>query len=99
MAARRFHDALTSIIGYSGAVNRYVDGQAPWRAVKQDGGEAAVRTVLHHAALHIRRIAELLSPFLPGLAAEILRRLHGEGGRVIKGEALVPRLELRADAQ
>jgi methionyl-tRNA synthetase len=99
MVALRFHDALTSIIGYAGAVNRYVDGQAPWKAARQAGGEALVRTALHHAALHIRRIAELLSPFLPGLAAEILRRLHGEGGRVIKGEALVPRLELKADAQ
>ena len=92
----RFHDALTSIIGYSGAVNRYIDGQAPWKAVKRPGGEAVVRSSLHHSALHIRRIAELLSPFVPGLAAEIVRRLDGEGGRVIKGEALVPRLEAPA---
>jgi methionyl-tRNA synthetase len=92
----RFHDALTSIIGYSGAVNRYLDGQAPWKAVKQHGGEAVVRTSLHYAAHHIRRIAELLSPFVPGLAEEILRRISGEGGRVSKGGSLVPRLEAPA---
>jgi methionyl-tRNA synthetase len=98
MAELRFHDALTAIVGYSGAVNRYIDGQAPWKAAKQPGGEAVVHRSLHHSALHIRRIAELLSPFVPGLAAEILRRLDGEGGRVIKGEALMPRLELKAEA-
>jgi methionyl-tRNA synthetase len=96
MAELRFHDALASIIGYAGAVNRYVDGQAPWKAVKQPGGEASARSSLHHAAQHISGLAELLAPFLPGLAREILRRLEGEGGRVIKGDALVPRLEVKA---
>ena len=96
MAELRFHDALTAIVGYSGAVNRYIDGQAPWKAVKQPGGEAVVRTSLHFAAQHIRRIAELLAPFVPGLSAEILRRLGQPGGRVVKGEALVPRLEAPA---
>ncbi len=96
MAELRFHDALTSIIGYAGAVNRYIDGQAPWKAVKQPGGEAVVRTSLHFAAQHIRRIAELLAPFVPGLSTEILRRLGERGGRVVKGESLVPRLEAPA---
>jgi methionyl-tRNA synthetase len=90
----RFHDALTAIIGHAGAVNRYIDGQAPWKAVKQPGGEAAAHGALAHSARHIRLLAELLAPFVPNLAAEIVRRLDGEGGRVIKGEALVPRLEL-----
>jgi methionyl-tRNA synthetase len=89
----RFHDALTAIIGYSGAVNRYIDGQAPWKAVKQPGGEPAARNALAYSAHHIQRIAELLAPFVPGLAAEIQARFDGAGGRVQKGAALVPRLE------
>jgi methionyl-tRNA synthetase len=93
MAELRFHDALASIIGWSGAVNRYVDGQAPWKAAKQPGGDAVVRTSLHHAAHQLRGIADLLEPFLPGLASEIARRLAGEGGRVAKGGPLVARLE------
>ena len=96
MAELRFHDALTSIIGYAGAVNRYIDGQAPWKAVKQPGGEGVVRTSLYHAAHHIRRIAELLAPFVPGLSEEIGRRVGEPGGHVVKGESLVPRLEAPA---
>jgi len=93
----RFHDALAHVIGHAGAVNRYLDAYAPWKAVKQPGGEAVVRTSLHYTAHHIRRVAELLSSFLPGLSTEILRRLGAPGARVSKGEALVPRLELKTD--
>jgi methionyl-tRNA synthetase len=93
MGELRFHDALASIIGWSGAVNRYVDGQAPWKAAKQPGGDAVVRTSLHHAAHNLGGIADLLEPFLPGLAREIARRVGGEGGRVAKGGPLVARLE------
>jgi methionyl-tRNA synthetase len=96
MSELRFHDALASILGWSGAVNRYVDGQAPWKAVKQPGGEAVVRTSLHHAAQQLGGIADLLEPFLPGLAGEIARRLAGEHGRVAKGGPLVARLEVKA---
>jgi methionyl-tRNA synthetase len=96
MEELRFHDALASIIGYSGAVNRYIDGHAPWKAVKQPGGEAVVHTSLHYAAEHIRRIAELLTPFVPKLAQEIQGRIGGADGRVRKGDALVPRLEVKA---
>jgi methionyl-tRNA synthetase len=77
-------------------VNRYIDGQAPWKAVKRPGGEGVVRTSLYHAAHHIRRIAELLAPFVPGLSEEIGRRVGEPGGHVVKGESLVPRLEAPA---
>jgi methionyl-tRNA synthetase len=97
MEELRFHDALASLIAWSGAVNRYLDGHAPWKAVKQPGGDAVVRTSLHHAARHIGRLAGGLSPFLPGLAQEIASRIEGDGGRVRKGGALVPRLEAPAD--
>ena len=98
MGELRFHDALTAVIGHSGAVNRYVDGAAPWKAVKQPGGEAAAQRALAFAARHLREIAQLLSPFVPGLAAEILGRVDAADGRVRKGGALVPRLELKTDA-
>jgi len=87
----RFHDALASIFAFSGAVNRYLDGQAPWKAAKQPGGEAVVRRSLHQTCASVRQIAVLLGPFVPGLAEEISNRF--EGARVTKGGPLVPRLE------
>ncbi len=75
MAQLRFHDAISAVMGYSGAVNRYVDGQAPWKAAKQPGGEASVRTSLYWACESLRRIGVMLFPFLPSKASEILRRI------------------------
>jgi methionyl-tRNA synthetase len=93
MEELRLHDALASVLAYSGAVNRYLDAEAPWKAIKQPGGEAAVRRSLAHTSAALRRIAALLEPFVPGIAAEITRRLGAPGERITKGAPLVPRLE------
>ncbi len=92
MEERRFHDALARIFAFSGAVNRYLDAEAPWKAAKQPGGEAAVRRSLAHASQALHRIADLLEPFLPGLAGDIARRLGAPGERITKGDPLVARL-------
>jgi methionyl-tRNA synthetase len=78
-------------------VNRYLDGEAPWKAVKQPGGEAVVRRSLAHTSAALRRIAVLLDPFVPGIASEIARRLGAPGARITKGPPLVARLELTAE--
>jgi methionyl-tRNA synthetase len=90
----RLHEALGAVIGLSAAANRYVDGQAPWKAAKQPDGAPVVRRALAHTGAALRRIAFLLEPFLPGLAAEITHRLGAPGARITKGTPLVPRLEL-----
>jgi methionyl-tRNA synthetase len=75
MAELRFHEALTAIFGFSDAVNRRLDADAPWKAAKQPGGEARVRSSLYAACNGLRQLSLLLSPFLPAAAAEIARRL------------------------
>jgi methionyl-tRNA synthetase len=75
MADLRFHEALTAILGFSDAVNRRLDADAPWKAAKQPGGEARVRSSLYAACNGLRQLSLLLSPFLPAAAAEIARRL------------------------
>jgi methionyl-tRNA synthetase len=96
MGELRFHDALAAIVRHGSALNQYVDHHAPWKAAKQPGGEPSAHNTLSVACQHVRQIAELLAPFVPGLAAEILRRLDAEAGRVAKGGPLLARLELPA---
>jgi methionyl-tRNA synthetase len=55
-------------------VNEYIAAQTPWHAAKAGDGAALNRT-LWHAAEGLRVAACLLSPFMPGAAAEILERL------------------------
>jgi methionyl-tRNA synthetase len=101
LAAVQPHLALAAIVELASAVNRYVDGRAPWKAAKQPDGAGQARTTLHFACLALARLAGLLAPFLPTAAAEIAARLgltpHGAlapGAKVRKGDPLFPRLEL-----
>jgi methionyl-tRNA synthetase len=96
MAELRFHDALAAIVAFSVKVNQYVDGHAPWKAAKQPGSEAIVRTSLYHACESLRQISLLLSPFLPVASREILARLGQPealaNARIeqVRGPALAP---------
>jgi methionyl-tRNA synthetase len=75
MSALRPHDALAAIIDFASTVNRYLDTQAPWKAAKQPGGEALVRTSLATACRALRTLALLLGAFLPEAAQGIAERL------------------------
>jgi methionyl-tRNA synthetase len=96
MEELRFHDALASIVAFSVKVNQYVDAHAPWKAAKQHGGDAIVRTSLYYACESLRQIALLLAPFLPATSREILTRLcvasASENARIehVRGPALAP---------
>ena len=78
MSDLRFHLALELILDISTAANRYVDQMAPWKAIKEPGGEIKAGTCLYWACEALRRIGLFLIPFLPGTSAEILSRLNFE---------------------
>jgi methionyl-tRNA synthetase len=109
LAELRFHEALAAVMAFSTDVNRYLDAEAPWKAAKEPGGEARVRTSLATASAAIARLAALLSPFLPETAGRIAARFGAAdanalpvplpaGTAVRRGAPLFPRLELPADA-
>jgi methionyl-tRNA synthetase len=113
MEELRFHEALAAAIAFASEVNRYLDAEAPWKAAKQEGGEARVATSLATACQAIRDLAVLLQPFLPEAARGLAERLgltEGQlqlaafgseppvGSRVTKGPPLFPRVELPAGA-
>jgi methionyl-tRNA synthetase len=97
MLELRFHEALAAVIRFSSEVNRYVDAEAPWKAAKQPDGAPHVARCLATACGAIATLAGLLGPFLPVAAQRIAERVGPPGSRVQKGEALFPRLELRAE--
>ena len=75
MDGLRFHDALTEILRFAGALNAHLDATKPWKAAKEPGGDAAVRDSLYAACEGIRVLSLLLSPFLPETARAIRGRL------------------------
>jgi methionyl-tRNA synthetase len=107
------HRALAAIWEWIGALNRYVDGEAPWALAKDPGRAERLATVLHTLAQGLRALAVLLAPFVPAAAAALgqLLGLTGPrrlaeletweglppGARVTRGSALFPRVTRAED--
>jgi methionyl-tRNA synthetase len=70
----RFGAALDAIWGFVGALNKYVDEQAPWRLAKEEKRDDLAR-VMYSLLDGIRRVTVAVSPFMPYAAAEIWRQL------------------------
>ena len=70
-----FHKALTSIWGYVGLVNRYVDSTGPWALAKDPEKARRLDQVLYNACEALRAIGLLIFPFMPNSGREIWRRL------------------------
>jgi methionyl-tRNA synthetase len=109
-----FQRALAAIWEWIGAVNRYVDTQAPWALAKDPARAERLRTVLHTLAQALAALATILAPFVPEAAGILAERLglsgpgrldEGDswallapGARVTKGAPLFPRVVLASDA-
>ncbi len=75
MRAMELHRAVEAVTRLIDATNKYIDRRAPWKAAKEEGREAEVRTTLYTCCQALRSIGLLLAPIIPEAAAEILSRL------------------------
>jgi methionyl-tRNA synthetase len=73
-----FRTAAEAILQLANAANGYLNEQAPWKAMKQPGQEAAVAADLYAVLEASRWLAVLLAPLLPELSSRMLRQLGQE---------------------
>jgi methionyl-tRNA synthetase len=104
--------ALVALWEWIGALNRYVDGQAPWALAKDPAKAERLRVVLFTLAEALRVLGIVLEPFVPDAAGAIRRQLGldgpprladvepwgrvAPGTRVTRAPALFPRVEAAA---
>ncbi|MBI3947430.1 MAG: methionine--tRNA ligase [Armatimonadetes bacterium] len=74
----RLGAALDLIWGFIGALNKYVDEQAPWRLAREGRQEDLAR-VMVSVLDGVRLVALAVSPFMPVAAGEIWRQLGMPG--------------------
>ncbi len=103
-----FSKALQNIWEVVSAGNKYIDETAPWTLAKDPAQRERLGTVMYHLLESQRLVYFLLSAFMPKTAAKALgylgwEEMPNEGGlawgllrpgtRIIKAEALFPRIE------
>lgn len=68
--ALRIHQALETIMDWSGELNQYIHKMEPWK-LNKEGHAERVAEVLYHGLEGIRFLATMLRPFLPQAAEKI----------------------------
>ncbi len=74
MSAVRLRDGLAGAMGVARAANRYLDDQAPWKAIKTDRQDAATTVYTMMQVLNGLKI--LFAPYLP-FSSQVLHSLLG----------------------
>jgi methionyl-tRNA synthetase len=76
--AREFGKALREIMEIADITNQYVDENKPWILAKDDAKLAELHDVCTAALILFRQLTILLSPVLPGVAANVAKFLNDE---------------------
>ncbi len=71
--AGEFREGLRAVLRLAESGNRYIDAQAPWKAVKEDRAKA--EAILVRALWLSLALAKLVRPFLPEFAGKVVAQL------------------------
>ena len=109
-----FNYALEAIWTVVRRTNKYIDETAPWVLAKDEASKARLLEVLHNLAESLRIVSVLIYPFMHTTSTEMRRQLgiEGEpkwddvsvfdalgGGKVVKGNVLFPRLDVKTELE
>lgn len=112
MGQLNFHRALEAVWKLLDAVNGYIVGREPWKMFKQNGASDSLSRVIWNVLEGLRLSWVMVSPFMPVMSAEALRRLGCAdqplsvdrlawgllpvGAPIVEGDALFPRIDFEA---
>ncbi len=78
----KFNQALTAIWKLIGFCDKYIEEKKPWQKSDQQ------KTIINDLLLTLKKIADLLGPFLPQTSENILKQITS-----LKSQSLFPRIE------
>ena len=105
-------NAIGEIFKVLNRANKYIDENAPWLLIKEEGRKPRLARVLYNLLESIRICAGLLTPFMPETSAEIAKRVGAPETAwddlctfgvlpadvaVTLGDALFPRIDLNKE--
>jgi methionyl-tRNA synthetase len=80
MGGLAIHEGVGAAFGLVDATNEFIAQTSPWTLAKDPAQADSLQQVLFDAAEAIRLAAVMLTPVMPGSAAEILRRVGAPAG-------------------
>ncbi|MBI5715048.1 MAG: methionine--tRNA ligase [Chloroflexi bacterium] len=86
LSAVKLRAALSEALRVASEVNRYLDVQAPWSAIKKD--KAAAAKTVYTALCAIDSLKILFSPFLP-FSSEALHQYFGYDGKLFGEQKII----------
>ncbi len=105
-------NAIGEVFKVLGRANKYIDENAPWLLIKEEGKKPRLARVLYNLLETIRICAGLLTPIMPETAAEIAKRVGAPEAAwddlcvfgllpqtvtVTLGDALFPRIDMNKE--
>lgn len=75
MESFALHRALEAVWRLLDSINAYIVSREPWKIYKQRGADDALSRILWDSLEAFRVVLVMLSPFMPGVAADALRRI------------------------
>ncbi len=111
MEALDVPQALVAIFEVVQRANKYIDETAPWVLAKNEADKPRLNTVLYNLCRALHSVTILLECYLPNTAPKMAAQLgltddevkfdaltsHKESYTVHKGEALFPRIDVKAE--
>ena len=107
----RIPESLDEIWTLIGRANKYIDETTPWILAKDESKKGRLGTVLYNLSETLRMVSVLISAFIPKTSERINKQLNVNlttwdsiasfdgtkaGTKVVKGEALFPRIDVEA---
>ncbi|MCB0735736.1 MAG: methionine--tRNA ligase [Bacteroidetes bacterium] len=80
LSSFHFRDGQQALMNIARLGNKYLQDEAPWHAIKEEGGEQKVANVLVTSLELIRSFRDASLPFLPRTAERITHMLNDENG-------------------
>lgn len=79
MDSYRVADAVSAVITFLKACNKYIDDTAPWVLAKDEANRDTLATVMSNLVEGIRQACVLLTPYIPGSSSKVASVFGFEG--------------------
>lgn len=89
----KFREAQSQLINIARLGNKYLQDQAPWHVIKEDGGTEKVKHIMLVSLELVKLFQSAATPFLPNTSSAISSMIDGPGNKLGEVKLLFAKVE------